>query len=165
MEGVSSILSFMGALLFLLGLLTGFGIPMFRSPRIGVSAHLDAIESGLGLIAFGLLIPHLTISPGWASLIAYTMWISFYVLWLGLLFGAAWGTGRTICDRRGRNQRRAVAGKHRPKLDFARLNRLRHRDCGFAGAMAMERLSCGGNAFTPGYCSLQLLEPPSFRFI
>lgn len=96
MEGVSSILSFMGALLFLLGLLTGFGIPMFRSPRIGVSAHLDAIESGLGLIAFGLLIPHLTISPGWASLIAYTMWISFYVLWLGLLFGAAWGTGRTI---------------------------------------------------------------------
>lgn len=96
MEGVSSILNFMGALLFLLGLLTGFGIPMFRSPRIGVSAHLDAIESGLGLIAFGLLIPHLTISPGWASLIAYTMWISFYVLWLGLLFGAAWGTGRTI---------------------------------------------------------------------
>jgi len=96
MEGVSSILSFMGALLFLLGLLTGFGIPMFRSPRIGVSAHLDAIESGLGLIAFGLLIPHLTISTGWASAIAYTMWISFYVLWLGLLFGAAWGTGRTI---------------------------------------------------------------------
>jgi hydroxylaminobenzene mutase len=96
MEDVSSILSFMGALLFLLGLLTGFGIPMFRSPRIGVSAHLDAIESGLGLIAFGLLIPHLTISTGWASVIAYTMWISFYVLWLGLLFGAAWGTGRTI---------------------------------------------------------------------
>ena len=96
MEGVSSILSFMGALLFLLGLLTGFGIPMFRSPRIGVSAHLDAIESGLGLIAFGLLIPHLTISLGWASLIGYTMWISLYVLWLGLLFGAVWGTGRTI---------------------------------------------------------------------
>jgi (hydroxyamino)benzene mutase len=96
MEGVSSILSFTGALLFLLGLLTGFGIPMFRSPRIGVSAHLDAIESGLGLIAFGLLIPHLTISLGWASLIGHTMWISLYVLWLGLLFGAVWGTGRTI---------------------------------------------------------------------
>jgi (hydroxyamino)benzene mutase len=96
MEGASSILSFMGALLFLLGLLTGFGIPMFRSPRIGVSAHLDAIESGLGLIAFGLLIPHLTISLGWASFIGYTMWISLYVLWLGLLFGAVWGTGRTI---------------------------------------------------------------------
>jgi hydroxylaminobenzene mutase len=96
MEAVSSTLSFMGASLFLLGLLTGFVIPMFRSPRIGVSAHLDAIESGLGLIAFGLLIRHLTISPGWASLIAYTLWISLYVLWLGLLFGAIWGTGKTI---------------------------------------------------------------------
>jgi hydroxylaminobenzene mutase len=96
MEGVSSTLSFMGALLFLLGLLTGFGIPMFRSPRIGVSAHLDAIESGLGLIVFGLLIPHLTISLGWASLIADTMWISLYLGWLGLLFGAVYGTGRTI---------------------------------------------------------------------
>ncbi|HEY2483657.1 MAG TPA: hypothetical protein VGI36_00830 [Candidatus Binataceae bacterium] len=96
MEGVSSTLSFMGALLFLLGLLTGFGIPVFRSPRIGVSAHLDAIESGLALIVFGLLIPHLTISLGWASLIAHTMWISLYLGWLGLLFGAAYGTGRII---------------------------------------------------------------------
>jgi hypothetical protein len=54
METLSSTLCFMGALLFMLGLLTGFGIPKFRSPRIGLSAHLAAIESGLGLIAFGL---------------------------------------------------------------------------------------------------------------
>ena len=63
METLSSTLCFMGALLFMLGLLTGFGIPRFRSPRIGLSAHLAAIESGLGLIAFGLLLPHLAISP------------------------------------------------------------------------------------------------------
>ena len=68
MEAISSTLSFMGALLFLLGLLTGFGIPAFRSPRIGLSAHLDAIESGLGLIAFGLFFLHLRISMGSASL-------------------------------------------------------------------------------------------------
>jgi hydroxylaminobenzene mutase len=96
MEAVSSTLSFMGALLFLLGLLTGFGIPGFRSPRIGLSAHLAAIESGLGLIAFGLLLLHLRISIGWASLIAHTMWISLYVLWIGLVVGAVFGTGRTI---------------------------------------------------------------------
>jgi (hydroxyamino)benzene mutase len=96
MEEVSSTLSFMGALLFLLGLLTGFGIPKFRSPRIGVSAHLDAIESGLGLIAFGLLLLHLRISIGWANLIGHTMWISLYVLWLGLLAGAVFGTGKSI---------------------------------------------------------------------
>ena len=68
MEAVSSTLSFMGALLFLLGLLTGFGIPAFRSPRIGLSAHLDAIQSGLALIAFGLLLlTSSRISLGWAS--------------------------------------------------------------------------------------------------
>ena len=96
MEEVSSTLSFMGVLLFLLGLLTGFGIPKFRSPRIGLSAHLDAIESGLGLIAFGLLLLHLRISIGWASVIGHTMWISLYVLWLGLVVGAVFGTGRSI---------------------------------------------------------------------
>ena len=96
MEELSSTLAFMGALLFLLGLLTGFGIPKFRSPRIGVSAHLDAIESGLGLIAFGLLLLHLRISIGWASLIGHTMWISLYVLWIGLVVGAVFGTGKSI---------------------------------------------------------------------
>jgi hydroxylaminobenzene mutase len=86
----------MGAMLFMLGLLAGFAIPMFRSPRIGLSAHLAAIESGLGLIAFGLLLPHLTISAGWAGAIGHSLWISLYLLWLGLLFAAAYGTGKTL---------------------------------------------------------------------
>jgi len=86
----------MGALLFMLGLLTGFAIPMFRSPRIGLSAHLAAIESGLALIAFGLMLPHLALSTGWASAIGHSLWLSLYVLWIGLLFAAAYGTGKTL---------------------------------------------------------------------
>src|SRR5437879_249298 len=96
METLSSKLCFMGALLFMLGLLTGFSIPMFRSPRIGLSAHLAAIESGLALIAFGLLLPHLAISTGWADAISYSLLISLYVLWVGLLFAAAYGTGKAL---------------------------------------------------------------------
>src|ERR1700687_5293330 len=96
METVSSKLCFMGALLFMLGLLTGFGIPRFRSPRIGLSAHLAAIESGLGLIAFGLLLPHLAISIGWVGAIGHSLWISLYVLWVGLLFAAVYGTGKAL---------------------------------------------------------------------
>lgn len=96
METLSELLCFTGALLFLLGLLTGFGIPGFRSPRIGLSAHLAAIESGLGLIAFGLLLPHLALSPVWAEIIVQTLWISLYVLWIGLVFGAAYGTGKAL---------------------------------------------------------------------
>ena len=96
METLSSTLCFMGALLFMLGLLTGFAIPMFRSPRIGLSAHLAAIESGLALIVFGLLLPHLAISAGWAGAIGHSLWISLYVLWVGLLFAAVYGTGKTL---------------------------------------------------------------------
>jgi hydroxylaminobenzene mutase len=96
METISSTLCFMGAMLFMLGLLTGAGIPSFRSPRIGLSAHLAAIESGLALIAFGLMLPHLAISTGWAGAIGHSLWISLYVLWIGLLFAAVYGTGKTL---------------------------------------------------------------------
>ena len=96
MPTVSSTLCFMGTLLFLLGVLTGFAIPSFRSPRIGLSAHLAAIESGLGLVAFGLLLPHLAIATGWTVTIGFSLWISLYLLWVGLLFAAAYGTGRAL---------------------------------------------------------------------
>ena len=140
MEAISSTLSFMGALLFLLGLLTGFGIPKFRSPRIGLSAHLDAIESGLGLIAFGLLLLHLRISVGWASLIGHTMWISLYLLWLGLVVGAVFGTGKSITNRRRRPGCKAMARECRRDVDFSRLDWLRPRDRDSPRPMALERL-------------------------
>jgi hydroxylaminobenzene mutase len=96
MENQMAELCFAGAALFLLGLLTGFGIPGFRSPRIGLSAHLAAIESGLGLIAFGLLMPHLVLGATWAAVIAKALWISLYVLWIGLVFSAVYGTGKAL---------------------------------------------------------------------
>ena len=96
METLSSTLCFTGALLFMLGLLTGFAIPRFRSPRIGLSAHLAAIESGLALIAFGLLLPHLAISTGWGGAIGHSLWIALYVQWVGLLFAAVYGTGKVF---------------------------------------------------------------------
>lgn len=94
MSNLGSYLGFMGALLFLLGLLNGFAIPLLKSPRIGLSAHLTAIESGIALMTLALLMRHLAISPGWAVAIAYTASISLYLLWIGLLSGGAFGTGR-----------------------------------------------------------------------
>src|SRR6516165_10904297 len=96
MQSLFSTLCFMGTLLFMLGLLTGFGIPHFRSPRIGLSAHLAAIESGLGLIAFGLLMPHLVLAAAWARTIGHLLWISLYLLWIGLVLAAVFGTGRVL---------------------------------------------------------------------
>jgi len=95
-EALQSQLCFEGALLFLLGLLGGVAIPAFRSPRIGLSAHLAAIEGGVVLIAVGLVGARLELPSAWAGAIAHGLAISLYALWVGLVAGAIWGTGRTL---------------------------------------------------------------------
>src|SRR5215472_6727437 len=82
-ENLADLLCFAGVLLFLLGLLTGFAIPALRSPRIGLSAHVASVQSGVALVAFGLVGPRLALPPGWAAAIAHGLWSSLYVLWLG----------------------------------------------------------------------------------
>jgi len=96
MSDASSTLAFSGVLLFLLGLVTGFGIPRFRSARLGLSAHLVATQSGVALIAFAFLWPKIGFWAGWAMPLALALWLSFYVTWIGYLFAAAWGTGRSL---------------------------------------------------------------------
>ena len=95
-EALQGLLAFTGILLFLLGLLSGFAIPMLRSPRIGLSAHVAAIQSGLALVGVAWVGSRLTLPGVWAAAIAHTFWISLYVLWVGLLFAGAYGTGRTL---------------------------------------------------------------------
>ena len=96
MTRVTSILCFTGALLFLLGLATGFVIPALKAPRIGLSAHLAATQMGVALIAFGFLWERLTFWNGWSVPLAYVLWISFYVVWAAILLGGIWGTGKAL---------------------------------------------------------------------
>ena len=96
MKDPAAILAFTGVLLFLLGLVTGFVIPRFRSPRLGLSAHLVATQSGVALIAFAFLWPHLAFWNGWAMPLVHAIWISLYVTWIGYVLAAAWGTGRSL---------------------------------------------------------------------
>jgi hydroxylaminobenzene mutase len=92
----ASTLAFSGVLLFFLGLVTGFAIPRMRSARLGLSAHLVATQSGVALIAFAFLWPHLRFWAGWAAPLAHALWISLYVTWIGYVLAAAWGTGRSL---------------------------------------------------------------------
>jgi hydroxylaminobenzene mutase len=95
-ETLQALLCFSGVLLLLLGLLTGIAIPAVRAPRIALSAHVAAIESGLALILVGLLGARVALSAGWAAAIAYGLVLSLYVLWIGLLLGSVFGTGKTL---------------------------------------------------------------------
>ncbi|MGY4177770.1 hydroxylaminobenzene mutase [Bradyrhizobium sp. USDA 4518] len=89
-------LCFTGVLLFLIGLLLGFGIPAFASPRLGLSAHVTAMQSGIALIAVGLLWPQLRFWSGWSVPTAHLLWVSLYVVSVGMTLSAAWATGRTL---------------------------------------------------------------------
>ena len=71
-EGLQELLAWTGMLLVLLGLLGGFAIPVLRSPRIGLSAHTAAIQSGLLLIGLAVVGGRLTLPDGWAAAIAHT---------------------------------------------------------------------------------------------
>lgn len=71
-------LIFLGLLLFLASMLTGFAIPAFTNPRAGLSAHLSAGMGGLLLIAIGVAWDELRLSERMATA---AMWMAIYGTW------------------------------------------------------------------------------------
>lgn len=85
-----------GLWLFLAGLLIGAAIPKFTSPRLALSAHLTAVQSGTALLAIGWFWPQLTDGNAYAGILGHALWISFWVLSAGLTLAAAWGASRVL---------------------------------------------------------------------
>lgn len=92
----STTLCFTGLLLFMLGLLNGLVIPRLRSPRLGLSAHLTALQSASVLIAVGLLWPKLAIAAPWDLVLGHGLWISLYAVWFALFLAGLFGAGRGL---------------------------------------------------------------------
>lgn len=83
----------LGVLLFLLGLFTGFAVPMFVMPRMGLASHLEGLLNGLLLIALGMMWPRLQLGP---RVQALTFWLAVYgafANWFATLLSAATGAG------------------------------------------------------------------------
>lgn len=87
-------LMFSGAPLFLLGLLEGVLIPYFTNTRMGLSAHLAAVQSAMALMVFGCLWPHVKLSDGLLSLTAWSSIFSMYAVWIGLTLAGILGTSK-----------------------------------------------------------------------
>ena len=85
-----------GLWLFLAGLLIGAAIPKFTSPRLALSAHLTAVQSGTALLAIGWFWPQLTQGNPYAEILGHALWISFWMLCAGLTLAAAWGASRVL---------------------------------------------------------------------
>lgn len=96
MHDVNQPLALAGLVLFLLGLLNGAVIPLGRSPRLLLSAHLTGVQSGTFLIAVGLLWPHIGLPAAWREPTSYLLWLSLYALWLALLLAGLLGAGRGL---------------------------------------------------------------------
>ena len=80
-------------ILFLLGLLTGFVIPVMRNPRMGLSSHLEALMNGMFLIVLGLIWHKLRLSNGalkWGYALSL---FGTYTNWITTLLAGLWGAG------------------------------------------------------------------------
>ncbi len=87
---------FSGALLFLIGLVQGAIIPLMHNPRMALSAHLTAVQSGMALMIFGLIRPYLQLEQQSLEITRWSSVIGFYLLWAGIALAAATGASRTL---------------------------------------------------------------------
>ena len=85
-----------GLLLFVLGLLNGLIIAISKSPRLSLSAHLTAVQSGTFLIAVAWVLPWLEIDPLESKFVAWSLAAPVITLWLGLCLAGVWGAGRGL---------------------------------------------------------------------
>lgn len=84
----------LGALLFLIGLLTGVLVQSFPNPRMGLSAHLAGVQNALFLLVIGAVWQHVRLSGSLRSATCWTTAYGMYAFWLSLLLAAIWGTSR-----------------------------------------------------------------------
>lgn len=96
MVEINQQLALAGIVLFLLGLLNAFIIPLGRSPRLGLSAHLTGVQSGTFLIAMAVLWPHIVLPGGINRFLSAALWISLYLLWLALCLAGLLGAGNGL---------------------------------------------------------------------
>ncbi len=83
----------LGMALFLYSSLDGFAIPVFASPRIGLSVHtLSALQAVL-LLAFGLLWPKLSLGPRAGKVAFWSLIYATLSILAAYTVAAFWGVG------------------------------------------------------------------------
>jgi hydroxylaminobenzene mutase len=82
-----------GALLFLLGLLTGFAESHFANVRMGLAAHLEGVMNGILLMVLGAIWPEVRLAGAAKSTAFWTALYSTYFNWLFTTLAAIFGTG------------------------------------------------------------------------
>ncbi len=86
-----------GLVLFFLGLLTGFVIPSLTNPRMGLSAHMEALLNGMFLIlAGGVVWDHFKLSERVERAVYWLLLYAAYGSWLFCLLAAVMGASQML---------------------------------------------------------------------
>jgi len=81
-----------GAVLFLLGLLTGFVIPAFTNPRMGLASHLEGVMNGTFLVALGVAWKWVNLSARLEQVAFWTILYGSFANWFFVALAAMLGT-------------------------------------------------------------------------
>ena len=83
--------------LFLLGLITGFAIPLLTNPRLGLSAHMEALLNGMLLVLVGGVVwQHLKVSQRTAAIVFRLLVFAAYANWAFCLLAAVFGASEIL---------------------------------------------------------------------
>jgi hydroxylaminobenzene mutase len=86
-----------GLVLFFLGLITGFVIPALTNPRMGLSAHMEALLNGMFLIlAGGIVWDYFKLSGRVATAAYWMLLVAAYGSWLFCLLAAVFGASEML---------------------------------------------------------------------
>ncbi len=89
-------LAITGAALFLAGLLQGVVVDWFANPRMALSAHLDAVQSGMAVMIAALFWSYPKWNPATERIARWTLAAGMVGLWLGITLSAMTGASDAL---------------------------------------------------------------------
>lgn len=92
-ETIARKLALLGAVLFMLGLLTGFVSSTFVNPRMGLAGHLEGLMNGTLLLAVAAAWKFVTLPEGQARWTWRLFAFGTTANWLAVTMAGVWGAG------------------------------------------------------------------------
>ena len=89
-------LAVVGAALFLAGLLQGLALDRFANPRMALSAHLDAVQSGMAVMIAAAFWSSVRLKPALERLAWWTLSVGMVGLWIGITLAAMTGASEAL---------------------------------------------------------------------
>lgn len=86
----------LGMLLFLIGLVQGALIPYFHNPRMALSGHLAAVQSGMAMVIVGLIWKLVDLKEAFQKTAYITNVVGMYAVWFAITLGAVIGASRAL---------------------------------------------------------------------